>query len=224
MRQDSRPAGACASAAPLLTIDDSGPGPEGDGRRLVELMAVLIGVCETLADGLEGDRHGELARVGLLAASRAAELAANLRAGAGSSSDGAPTSQASSSQRVLIVEDDADLLNLLTAAFVRAGFATHSARNGRDAVKLLEEVQPDLLITDIVMPELEGIGVLREAKRRAPGLRVIAISGGGRYGRSHNFLEWAAELGADEVLAKPFRVSSLITAARLVLDQPANAN
>jgi DNA-binding response OmpR family regulator len=46
------------------------------------------------------------------------------------------------------------------------------------------------------------------------------MSGGGHYGRSGNFLEWAAELGADEVLAKPFRVSSLITAARLVLDRP----
>ena len=56
-------------------------------------------------------------------------------------------------------------------------------------------------------------------RARWPDAKVIAISGGGHYGRSGDFLGWASELGADEVLAKPFRVSSLITAARLVLER-----
>ncbi len=123
-------------------------------------------------------------------------------------------------RRVLIVEDDPDLLLLLTAAFVREGFRTYTANNGRKGLELLRTLKPDLMITDIVMPEMEGIRTMLEAKRCAPGIKVIAISGGGHYGRSQNFLEWASELGADEVLAKPFRVSSLILAARVVLDRP----
>jgi DNA-binding response OmpR family regulator len=85
---------------------------------------------------------------------------------------------------------------------------------------MLRTLKPDLMVTDIVMPEMEGIGTILEARRSSPQTKVIAISGGGQYGRSKSFLEWASELGADEVLAKPFRMSSLIMAARVVLDQP----
>jgi len=113
---------------------------------------------------------------------------------------------------------------LLTAAFNREGYQTFSAPNGRMGVQMLQRLKPDLMVTDIVMPEMEGIGAILEARRSTPATRVIAISGGGQYGRSHNFLEWASELGADEVLAKPFRMSSLITAARVVLDRPADAD
>lgn len=193
----------------------------GPGRDLFDLLAVIVGVCESLADSLANSpQHRELARVGALAANRAAELVAELRtapAAGGSPDDAAP---APGARKVLVIEDDPDLLSLLTAAFARAGFQTFGARNGRLGVKMLGELQPDLMVTDIVMPEMEGIGAILEAKRHAPHTRVIAISGGGQYGRSGAFLEWAAELGADEVLAKPFRMSSLITAARLVLDRP----
>jgi YesN/AraC family two-component response regulator len=77
------------------------------------------------------------------------------------------------------------------------------------------------MVTDIVMPEMEGIATIIEAKRCSPETRVIAISGGGKYGRSDNFLQWAAELGAAEVLAKPFAMSSLIVAARLLVERAA---
>jgi DNA-binding response OmpR family regulator len=85
---------------------------------------------------------------------------------------------------------------------------------------MVKTLKPDLMVTDIVMPEMEGIGAILEARRCSPATKVIAISGGGHYGRSQNFLVWAHELGADEVLAKPFRMSSLIMAARVVLDRP----
>ncbi len=195
--------------------------PQAPSRDLFELLAVVVGICESLADGLaDNSQHGELARVGALAASRAAELVSELRSGRAALP--APDSDPTDGERgykVLVVEDDPDLLNLLTSAFARAGFSTFGAKNGRLGVKMLAELQPDLMVTDIVMPELEGIGAIMEARRLSPATRVIAMSGGGKYGRSNNFLEWAAELGADEVLAKPFRVSSLITAARLVLDR-----
>jgi CheY-like chemotaxis protein len=190
------------------------------GEDLYNLLAVIIGVCESLADDLnQRPQHRELARVGMLAADRAAALVAQLRlvseplSSANDPADGVRP-------QVLLVEDDPDLLLLLTAAFVREGFRTHSARNGRQGVEMLRTVKPDLMVTDIVMPEMEGIGTILEARRCSPHTKVIAISGGGHYGRSKSFLEWASELGADEVLAKPFRMSSLIMAARVVLDQP----
>jgi DNA-binding response OmpR family regulator len=126
---------------------------------------------------------------------------------------------AAPARKVLLVEDDPDLLNLLTAAFVREGFETHCASNGRLGIEMLQTLKPDLMVTDIVMPEMEGIAAIIEARRASPDTRVIAISGGGHYGKSRNFLAWAHELGADEVLAKPFRMSSLITAARVVLSR-----
>jgi CheY-like chemotaxis protein len=208
--------------------------PQAAGARdLYDLLAVIIGVCETLAENLKGvPQHAELARVGMLAADRAAGLLAGLALQDASTGPGQEPRQASPDEdapppqgqerarKVLLVEDDPDLLMLLTAAFVREGFQTYCARNGRVGVEMLQTLKPDLMVTDIVMPEMEGIGTIIEARRVAPDTRVIAISGGGHYGRSQNFLVWAHELGADEVLAKPFRMSSLITAARVVLDRP----
>ncbi|HEY3949177.1 response regulator [Phenylobacterium sp.] len=204
-------------------------------RDLIDLLAVIIGVCESLNSGLaQSPQHAELARVGLLAADRAVTLAAKLRAqpsAAQAATAPTPAAQARALalqavavapvRKVLLVEDDPDLLNLLTAAFIREGFETYAAHNGRLGVDLLKTLQPDLMVTDIVMPEMEGIAAIIEARRASPHTRVIAISGGGHYGKSRNFLAWAHELGAEEVLAKPFRMSSLITAARVVLDRPA---
>lgn len=205
-------------------------------RDLFDLLAVIIGVCESLTD-VQSPQHAELARVGLLAADRAADLVAELRAqaaaGPGRTAPEAsaaalalpavlPTAVAAQpGRKVLLVEDDPNLLSLLTAAFAREGFESHTAQNGRVGVEMLQKLKPDLMVTDIVMPEMEGIAAILEARRAAPNTRVIAISGGGHYGKSQNFLAWAHELGADEVLAKPFRMSSLITAARVVLDRPA---
>ena len=222
---DSRLSPALANVSAVSPAADA-PLPEAalqasgsaSARDLYELLAVIIGVCESLAGNLaDCPQHAELARVGILAADRAADLVASLKPAPAEDDDilhgGRP-------RKVLVVEDDPDLLMLLTAAFVREGFETYSAKNGRLGVETVRTLKPDLMVTDIVMPEMEGIGTILEARRSSPDTKVIAISGGGHYGRSQNFLVWAHELGADEVLAKPFRMSSLIMAARVVLDRP----
>jgi DNA-binding response OmpR family regulator len=124
---------------------------------------------------------------------------------------------------VLVVDDDPRLLSLMSAAFTRAGFRTFSAKNGRVGLQILRAAKPDLLVTDIVMPEMEGLATIRAAREASPSTRVVAISGGGQYQRHEAFLTWAEGLGADEVLAKPFKISSLLTAARLVLGREAEA-
>ncbi|WP_156696793.1 MULTISPECIES: response regulator transcription factor [unclassified Phenylobacterium] len=192
------------------------PAPDA-ARELRSLLAVLTGVCESLVEGLDGQGEPrELARVGLRAARKASTLAAGLAAQAPhgeSEAAGAP------GPVVLIADDDPDLLKLITAAFARAGYRAYPARNGRLAAQLVRALKPDLLVTDIVMPEREGIATIIETKAVAPDTAVIAISGGGAFGRTDAFLQWATELGADEVVAKPFAMSRLLAAAEAVLER-----
>ncbi len=196
-----------------LSADDPAPDP---GHELRRVLAVLTGVCESLVEGLEGQGEPrELARVGLRAARKASALAAGLTAA--EISGLRPSANAPPGPVVLIADDDPHLLKLLTAAFERAGYRAYPARNGRLAAQLVRELKPDLLVTDIVMPEREGIATIIETKAVAPDTAVIAISGGGAFGRTGAFLQWATELGADEVVAKPFAMSRLLAAAETVL-------
>ena len=164
--RSAAPASAHVSAV-SPTVDAPLPeaAPQASGsssRDLYELLAVIIGVCESLAENLSDcPQHAELARVGILAADRAADLVASLRMVPASDAE---MSGAEGPRKVLVVEDDPDLLMLLTAAFVREGFQTFSARNGRLGVEMVKTIKPDLMVTDIVMPEMEGIGaILRSA-------------------------------------------------------------
>ncbi len=205
------------------------PRPAGAIHDLANLLSVIVAVNEALAEALEPEpKHAELAKVGLLAAERAADLVGQMRGpapaeralGAPSERSVPPAGKASGEPAsVLVVDDDPRLLNLMSTAFTRAGYRTFSAKNGRVALQILRAAKPDLLVTDIVMPEMEGLATIREARSASPDTGVIAISGGGQYERHERFLNWAEGLGADEVLAKPFKISSLLTAARLVLDR-----
>ena len=123
---------------------------------------------------------------------------------------------------VLLVDDDPALLALLSSAFEGAGYAVRTADNGRRAVALAGSVVPDLVVTDIVMPEMEGIGVVMELKKLRPRPRIIAISGQTNI-RANNYLAWASALGADAVLPKPFRMAGLLKVAEGVLTRQPEA-
>lgn len=118
--------------------------------------------------------------------------------------------------KVLIIDDDPALLRLMSMAFIGAGYATISADNGRQGIRLASALKPDLVITDIVMPDIEGIGAIRAIKGSPHPPKIIAISGAGR-GRGVDYLTWARHLGADEVLAKPFRMSDLLRVSKSVI-------
>src|SRR3989344_4662525 len=118
--------------------------------------------------------------------------------------------------KVLIIDDDAALLRLMSMAFQAAGFQTVAADNGRSGIRMAGAHRPDLVVTDIVMPDIEGIGAIRAIKQGARPPKVIAISGAGR-ARGADYLSWARHLGADEVLAKPFRMSELVKISKSVI-------
>src|SRR5688572_1275555 len=118
--------------------------------------------------------------------------------------------------KVLIIDDDPALLRLMSMAFQQAGYATVAADNGRKGIRMAGAHRPDLVVTDIVMPDVEGIGAIRAIKQGARPPKVIAISGAGR-ARGADYLSWAKHLGADEVLAKPFRMSELMKISQSVI-------
>lgn len=117
---------------------------------------------------------------------------------------------------MLIIDDDPALLRLMSLAFDRAGFATTFADNGRTGVDLARTLSPDLVITDIVMPDVEGIGAIRAIKQTARPPKVVAISGARRT-RGADYLGWAQHLGADAVLAKPFRMAELVRVSQSII-------
>jgi DNA-binding response OmpR family regulator len=123
--------------------------------------------------------------------------------------------------RVLLIDDDPVLLGLMAHAFAAAGYATHTAENGRKGLSLVDAYKPDLVVTDIVMPEMEGIGAILQIRRKPRPPKIIAISGAGPGGR-RDYLSWAKHLGADEVLAKPFRMSQIVAVANRLVDNKFN--
>ena len=106
-------------------------------------------------------------------------------------------------------------------AFATAGYETLTAENGRKGLRVLDSCSPDLVVTDIVMPEMEGIGAILQIKRRPRPPKIIAISGAGPGGR-RDYLSWAKHLGADEVLAKPFRMSQILALASRLISSNSN--
>ena len=121
------------------------------------------------------------------------------------------------SPKVLVIDDDEAVRSVIVRAFGRAGCDVRSAPDGRSGVKLFAAQPADLVVTDILMPNQEGIETIMELKRSVAPPKVIAISGGGTRG-GQDFLKWAINLGADATLPKPFRTSELIHVARTLLE------
>ncbi len=125
--------------------------------------------------------------------------------------------------RILVVDDDAMVRGTIRASLLRAGHQVLEAGDGLEAIATLEREAVDLVVSDIIMPEVDGIGLLLKLRKQYAGLKVIVISGGGRT-QNVDFLRMAETLGADRVLAKPFTPDQLQSAVQAVLEAPrANA-
>jgi len=110
---------------------------------------------------------------------------------------------------ILLIDDDAALLRLLATAFENAGHTPCMATGGRAGMKLFSSMTPDVVVTDILMPDQEGIETIMAMKKARPAVRIIAMSGGGLMPGA-DVLKLAARLGADGVIVKPFRPSDLV--------------
>jgi CheY-like chemotaxis protein len=119
---------------------------------------------------------------------------------------------------ILIIEDDADLRNLLIRLLKREKYHILEAGNGRKAIEILGHSKPDLVITDIIMPDEDGIGTINTLRQHYPEIKIIAISGGGRM-LSEDYLKIARMLGAHSSFSKPFDSKALLLKIKELLKQ-----
>ena len=118
--------------------------------------------------------------------------------------------------KILVLEDDAKLRELLREALEEAGHEVADAADGDAGMRAFKRSPVDLVIADIFMPEKDGLDVIRELKAGFPKVKIIAISGGGRLDKE-TYLMAASGMGADLVLGKPFEMQNLVDAVREVL-------
>lgn len=111
--------------------------------------------------------------------------------------------------RILVVDDDAIIRRMLRKALQQAGHEVVEAQNGEEAIRLQQASQAELVITDMLMPETDGVEVIMELRRQAPRLKIIAMSGGGHFGQTET-LDVAMPLGAMSTLRKPFRLELML--------------
>lgn len=122
--------------------------------------------------------------------------------------------------RILVIDDDASVRMVVRAMLNRAGHKVAEAPDGQIGVAHYQALSPDLVLTDIIMPNQEGIETIIQLRRLEPPARIIAMSGGSRIGNA-DFLSMAAKLGAASVIAKPFRSKELTDMVAGVLERPA---
>ena len=127
-------------------------------------------------------------------------------------SAGKPTTRG----RIVVIDDEPRIREMLEEVLRDAGYDVVTAPSGASVSRLQREQPADLVITDIFMPEQEGIETILELRATWPNLKIIAISGGGG-DFTVNYLAAAEQLGATRSISKPFSVEQLLSAVRDVL-------
>jgi DNA-binding response OmpR family regulator len=124
---------------------------------------------------------------------------------------------------VLVIDDEADVRDSIAHVLGRAGFTVATAPDGSSGIDTFMQCPADVVIVDIIMPRSNGVEVIRKIRARYPGARIIAISGGGRFGPfgyrpgaivTGAYLAAATRSGADATMEKPFHRTDLIALVR----------
>jgi len=122
---------------------------------------------------------------------------------------------------ILIIDDEEDIRDALQMVLESAGYEVRIASNGNEAIELQRREPADVIITDIIMPEKDGVSTIKEIRQEYPGIRIIAISGGGSIDpetykpeaiTTSAYLVAAQQAGADRIFTKPFERMDLIQA------------
>jgi len=119
--------------------------------------------------------------------------------------------------KILIVDDNAELLTVLRLGFQKAGFAVRTSSNGVDAVKKARTFGPDLMLLDLIMPEMDGFAVCETLKRDQATSRIPIVVLTGLSSQLSRFA--GLESGADEYLTKPFNFNEILAKVSAVLER-----
>ena len=118
---------------------------------------------------------------------------------------------------ILIIDDELQIRVMMRRILEKVGYDVYEASDGKEGIKLFRAKPTDLVITDIIMPEKEGLETILDLRHDFPKIKIIAISGGGKTGLP-NFLPAAKKFGAIRTLPKPFGKDDLLKLVREVLD------
>ena len=121
--------------------------------------------------------------------------------------------------RILVVDDDVHARTVAKAILEHAGFEVTEAVDGAAGLKAYRDTDADLVLCDMFMPDVDGLELIRELRREAPDLKVVAMSAGGFHG-TLDVLVIARRLGAVEALSKPFNPRELVRVVQRALGPP----
>ena len=125
--------------------------------------------------------------------------------------------------KILVMDDEPFILLMIKKMLEKEGHEVDLALNGKDGLELFEKFKPDLVITDIIMPQKEGLEIILELRQKYPDLKIIAISGGGRVGPD-GYLPGAKLFGADMVFQKPLIQKEFMLGVSVLLGEKRKMN
>lgn len=120
-------------------------------------------------------------------------------------------------QRILIADDDANIAELIALYLTKEGYETRKAGDGREALQLVQTFNPDLIILDIMMPEMDGYEVCREVRKESTTPIIMLTAKGETFDKVLGL-----ELGADDYMVKPFDTKELVARVKAVLRRMEN--
>ena len=119
-------------------------------------------------------------------------------------------------ERILIIDDESQIRSMLRLMLERVGYEVMEAADGVEGIRQYRDNPADLIITDLIMPNKDGIGMIIELKKEFPQVKIIAMSGGG-VNRPEGYLDGAKKLGATRTLTKPIDREEMIDAVKETL-------
>ena len=120
-------------------------------------------------------------------------------------------------KKVLIIDDEQAIRHMVKRLVEKAGYAVEVASDGEEGLALIENNSFDLIITDIIMPKREGLEVITSVRKSQPNVKIIAMSGGGRF-TPEGYLKSAQILGADKTFTKPFNHREMLSAIEELME------
>lgn len=121
------------------------------------------------------------------------------------------------SLKILVIDDDAVMRLTIQGTLKKHGYETLMAENGEEGLKLYKAEKPDIVITDMLMPNKEGLETISEIRAINPQAKIVAMSGGGSM-HNMSFLQLAKKLGANHLLTKPVKPEQLLVAVESLIE------